>query len=303
MKVLWPPMAPTAAVEIRRMGSRACRRLSRRSLPVLCMFLVTMAGNVTGGGVSTTEVQVPTRGTSPASLPGELALPPGAGPFPAVILLHGCFGIQPASRERLREYASWYGDRGYAALILDSFGPRGVSTLCLGGEPGPLTRALDAYRALEYLAGLGSIDPRRVVLQGHSHGGATVLAALDELTAEMAGTPLRFAAGIAYYPPCEYGSAVSAEFYAPVLILIGAKDDWTPAAACERLHARQQTQAPGRVRLTVYPDATHSFDFNAPPRRNQYGHYLAYHFDATRDAARQVEHLLRDVAKRRTYAR
>jgi len=74
-----------------------------------------------------------------------------------------------------------------AGLVLDSFAPRGVSTLCLGGEPGPLTRALDACRALEYLAGLGSIDPRRVVLQGHSHGGATVLNALDEITAEMAG--------------------------------------------------------------------------------------------------------------------
>jgi dienelactone hydrolase len=226
-------------------------------------------------------------------------MPRGAGPFPAVILLHGCLGIVPASRERLLEYSSWYADRGYAGLILDSFASRGVSTLCLGGEPGPLTRALDAYRALEYLAGLGSIDPRRVVLQGHSHGGATVLTALDDLTAEMAGTPLRFAAGVAYYPPCAYGSAMSAEFYTPVLILIGAKDDWTPAATCEQLRARQEAQAPGRVRLNVYPGATHSFDFNAPPRRNQYGHYLAYDPDpdATRDAARRVETFLREVVE------
>jgi dienelactone hydrolase len=72
---------------------------------------------------------------------------------------------------------------------------------------------------------------------------------------------------------------------------------WAPAAECERLHARQQTQAPGRVRLTVYPDAAHSFDFNAPPRRNQYGHYLAYDPDATRDAARRVEGFLREVVK------
>ena len=112
-----------------------------------------------------------------------------------------------------------------------------MSTLCLGGEPSPFTRAVDAYRALDYLASLGTIDRRRVVLQGHSHGGSAVLAALDGLTAEMAGTSLRFAAGIAYYPNCTYSPA---EFYAPVLIMIGEKDDWTPAKPCEQLHARQQ---------------------------------------------------------------
>ena len=246
-------------------------------------------------GVSGTRVDIPTRSASPANLPGELTLPGGAGPFAAVILLHGCRGVgPPEARERLREYASWYADRGYAGLILDSFSPRGVSTLCLGGEPTPHTRALDAYRALQYLAGLGSIDPRRVVLQGHSHGGATVLTALDEITAEMAGTPLRFAAGVAYYPPCAYSPA---EFYAPILILIGQKDDWTPAADCERLHGRQQANAPGRLRLTVYPGATHVFDFKAPPRRNEYGKYLAYDPDATRDAERRVEGFLREIVK------
>jgi len=264
------------------------------------ILLVAIFVGAAGAGMSPTRVHVPTRSASPASLPGELTIPRGAGPFPAVIILHGCVGIgPPAARERFREYASWYADRGYAGLILDSFAPRGVSTVCLGGEPTPLTRAVDVYRALEYLAGLGSIDPRQVVLQGHSHGGATVLTALDEITAEMVGTPLRFAAGVAYYPPCAYpsGAYSSAQFYAPVLILIGEKDDWTPAADCEQLHVRQQAQAPGRVRLTVYPGATHGFDFNLPPRRNEYGKYQAYDADATSDAARHVQRFLREVVK------
>jgi dienelactone hydrolase len=260
-------------------------------LPILVVAIFVGAA---GAGVSTTRVHVPTRSATPATLPGELTMPKGPGPFPAVILLHGCRGIPPAAREWLLEYASWYADRGYAGLILDSFSPRGVSTLCLGGEPTPFTRALDAYRALEYLAGLGSVDARRVVLQGHSHGGATVLNALDDITAEMAGTPLRFAAGVAYYPPCAYSPA---EFYAPVLILIGEKDDWAPAAACQQLYARQHAHAPGRLRLIVYPGATHVFDVNAPPRRNEYGKDLAYDPDATRDAARRVESFLHEVVK------
>ena len=270
-----------------------------KSIGLLILIVSSFVG-AAGAGGSATGVHVPTRGASPASLPAELTMPQGTGPFPAVIILHGCAGLgPPVARARLVEYASWYADRGYAGLIVDSFTPRGVSTLCLGGEPAPLARAFDAYRALEYLAGLGSIDPRRVVLQGHSHGGATVLTALDEVTAEMAGTPLRFAAGVAYYPPCAYeaGAYGSAELYAPVLILIGEKDDWTPAADCERLHARQQRQAPGRMRLIVHPGATHGFDFNLPPRRNEYGKYQAYDPDATREAARRIESFLREVVK------
>ncbi len=265
-----------------------------RKTSMLPILVVAIFVGAAGAGVSAMRVDVPTRSASPATLPGELTMPKGAGPFPAVILLHGCRGIPPAAREWLLEYASWYADHGYAGLILDSFAPRGVSTLCSGvGEPTPFTRAVDAYRALEYLAGLGSIDPRRVMLQGHSHGGATVLTALAEITAEVAGTPLRFAAGVAYYPPCAYSPA---EFYAPVLILIGEKDDWTPAAACQQLYARQQAQ-PGRVRLFVYPGATHVFDVNAPPRRNEYGKDLAYDPDASRDAARRVEGFLHEVVK------
>lgn len=35
----------------------------------------------------------------------------------------------------------------------------------------------------------------------------------------------------------------------------------------------------------------------SPPRRNEYGKYLAYDPDATRDEARRVESFLREVVK------
>jgi dienelactone hydrolase len=43
----------------------------------------------------------------------------------------------------------------------------------------------------------------------------------------------------------------------PTLIAVGAKDEVTPAADCERL-AKQQP--PGRVKFVVYPGAAHAFD-------------------------------------------
>ena len=80
--------------------------------------------------------------------------------------------------------------------------------------------------------------------------------------------------------------------------LIGDKDDWTPAAPCEGLHAHQEQRAPGRVRLIVYPGATHSFDFNSPRRYNEYGKLLAFDASATRDAQRRVEAFLAKVLPR-----
>src|SRR5690348_6955805 len=46
-----------------------------------------------------------------------LELPAGAGPFPAVIVLHGCNGIGIGSRTWAQRLHQW----GYAVLLLDSF--------------------------------------------------------------------------------------------------------------------------------------------------------------------------------------
>jgi len=52
---------------------------------------------------------------------------------------------------------------------------------------------------------------------------------------------------------------------APLLILIGEKDDWTPADPCEAL--TKAAQAAGYpVTLKVYPGAYHAFDSERPPR-------------------------------------
>jgi poly(3-hydroxybutyrate) depolymerase len=57
-----------------------------------------------------------------APLRGLLFRPKGEGPFPAVVLLHGCRGIQPYQRDWAGKLAEW----GYVALLVDSFGPRNV---------------------------------------------------------------------------------------------------------------------------------------------------------------------------------
>ncbi len=52
---------------------------------------------------------------------------------------------------------------------------------------------------------------------------------------------------------------------APLLILIGEKDDWTPAAPCQAL-ADAARAAGTPVSIKVYPGAHHSFDSPNPTR-------------------------------------
>src|SRR2546422_2316465 len=52
--------------------------------------------------------------------------PEGPGPFPAVVLLHGCHGVSESNHE----WSRWFRDQGYVALIVDSWSPRGYGKTC-----------------------------------------------------------------------------------------------------------------------------------------------------------------------------
>ena len=130
----------------------------------------------------------------------------------------------------------------------------------------PARRAHDAYAALAHLRTLPYVDSRHVGLMGGSHGGSTTLATM----ATRAGNG--FAAAVALYPSCAPGRRgwhgdASGIYHtsAPVLILIGERDDWTPAAPCVKF-AEEARQAGKPVAIKVYPGAHHSVDSDRPVR-------------------------------------
>ncbi|MCS5615792.1 MAG: dienelactone hydrolase family protein, partial [Candidatus Marinimicrobia bacterium] len=67
-----------------------------------------------------------------------------------------------------------------------------------------------------------------------------------------------------FYPPCFIEPDLLTFTNAPMHILIGEIDNWTPAAACEELVPKMQ-MAGTNIDLTVYPDSHHSFDRRTPP--------------------------------------
>jgi dienelactone hydrolase len=219
---------------------------------------------------------------------GYLFSPPGTGPFPAVVLMHGCDGYDWQRRGQpgwtlFKSYARRYVAHGYVALVLDSFEPRGVANAC--GEPqrvGPRRRAWDALSAARWLGTLGTVDRDRLVLQGDSHGGWTVLVTLQQ---GLWSLPEHFAAGIAFYPYCYETTG----FSAPLLVLIGDKDDWTPAWRCRQMVA---PLAAGAVELHVFPGAYHAFDFPLPAHTNALGHFIRYDAAATEASWRAIDNFL-----------
>jgi dienelactone hydrolase len=225
---------------------------------------------------------------APPSIDLYLRIPEGRGPFPAVIYLHGCGGLEWRFADAA---ADNYLAMGYAVAVLDSLAPRGVMNVCRPGawNVSPLMRAFDAHAALAYLSGRPEVDPKRIYLHGESHGGDTVIAALGaNFTRDfLPDRTLRFAGGIAYYPYCGNLSGPAS----PLLILAGGRDDWTPGSYCREIADRLSgPHAP--VQVVVYPDAYHAFNHQLGDVI-YLGHALSYDAAATADSLKQIAAFLK----------
>ncbi|MFQ5899911.1 MAG: dienelactone hydrolase family protein [Candidatus Methylomirabilia bacterium] len=243
---------------------------------------------------------------SPLTVTGRIHRPKGPGPFPAVVLLHGCDGIDSGTRR----WARWLSERGYLSLIVDSFSPRGFKEVCTFGGPDieRTARFDDAFGALQYLQSLPFVDPRRIAAIGWSHGGVYAIAAINGPSLARARArgvmmpAIGFTASVALYPGGCF-SLVDELVVAPLLLLIGGADDWTPQGPCLEMVEKMKRRG-AEASITVYPDAYHYFDVPDQPfttlpdvaNRNKpggcCGATVGYHPEAAADASRRIEAFL-----------
>lgn len=217
--------------------------------PILTRTLPTRAGAV----------------EQPGTVTGDLSLPMGHERVPAVIVLHSCAGITPT----IAEWARALNGMGYAALVVDSFGPRGVKESCTGHvSVNPGSRLADLFRAHELLVTHARVDPERIGVLGFSHGGWVALWASHGWYQRrfMRGTLKPPAAFAAFYPAgCNVQLLQEDDVRAPVRIFQGTADDWTTIDHCRNWVARRR--AAGRdVSLVEYAGALHGFDIALYPQ-------------------------------------
>ena len=237
---------------------------------------------IAGGFTNVTAIPV----NDPAikAISGALFKPTGAGPFPAVVYMIGCAGLDPPPiRAQLKTDIDRMLAKGMAILVVDSFTPR--------NEPEGVCANLDGEKAMQYftrggndalaavavLKAMPEIDAKHIFLVGFSYGAISSLQATD--TKNAASRDSGVAGVIAYYPFCYDGVDPSVR----TLVLIGEKDDWTPAANCQAVTGKTNFE------VVVYPGATHVFNMPSEKPVDYLGHHFVYDEKATQDAQEHAD--------------
>ena len=181
--------------------------------------------------------------------------------YPAVIVVHGLGGYRDANEGFV---AAELRKAGFATLTYDSFAARGTTGAALQGSPGYLPPGVaDAYAALRLLSGEPRIDPDRIAIIGFSYGAEVAhLTAFETLRSALNPGPGRFAAHVAFYPGGTFGAIAEANAYtgAPVLMLLGERDDNLPVAKIEAYLAYARAAGtPAPIQTVIYPGAYHAW--------------------------------------------
>lgn len=202
-------------------------------------------------------------------------IPEGEGPFPAIVLLHGCGGLTPYV---IREWPSYLTSLGYTVLVVDSYGSRGAKNCKQTKYHHTRILAEDAFGALDYLATLPSVDTNRVGVMGFSRGAIAVSQYIvNSIREELEG--VNFKAAIALYGACssEYDSD------SVPLMAIAAEKDLKNASPCIAVGK----QSP-ELEVHVIPGAYHGFDSRSASGKVDFGGTEMRYSESATNKARQL---------------
>jgi dienelactone hydrolase len=205
------------------------------------------------------------------TLHAALYRPEGAGPFPAIVALHDCGGLDnrpAATAELYNEWAKILVAGGFVVLFPDSFGSRGLGSQCRVRRPtvdSSNARVDDARAARHWLQAQPYVRPDHISLLGWSSGGSAALWTVRPNAVPHDGGP-DFRSAVALYPGCRRLRETAWSARVPTLILIGSADDWKLASTCQQMVTGAHGRS-ARVEIIVYPGAHHEFDrANSPIR-------------------------------------
>ena len=219
-------------------------------------------------------------GDNETKLIGYLFKPTGKGPFPAVVMLHGRAGAYSSLADgrytaetlskRHKFWGEFWAERGYIALMVDSFGPRGYwkgfGKHSYEDRPSEVSeqtaRPLDAYGALAFLRKRRDIVADRIGLQGWSNGGMTALVTMSSRAPGITqpSPETGFRAALAFYPGCGM-EAIQKSYrnYAPIQMFIAGADEEVSPERCVKWEKNVKNSG-GDIHLIEFEGAAHNFD-------------------------------------------
>jgi dienelactone hydrolase len=193
---------------------------------------------------------------------GWLLMPETAtGPVPCIVACHGSLGWRGHHHEHM---VRWL-EAGIAVFRVHSFEARNVTSIV--EDQMAVTHAMlltDAYRALEMLGSHPGIEAARIGVTGWSLGGTVSLYAAWEPIAEaLAPNGERFAAHLPLYPAAHLRPEEPRWTGAPIRVLHGADDDYTPVRFVDEL--AEELRSHGiPIEVIAYEGGHHSFDSIEP---------------------------------------
>jgi dienelactone hydrolase len=242
----------------------------------------------------------------------KIKTPPGKGPFPTIICIHGSSGlINPDGRmwKTASDWAEYLAGLGYATICVDSYTGRSINAMSdlqnkmfVGQQPGDVLVALNEARKLSF------VDKENLVLIGWSMGAWSIMDIFamnppEEIPANLKNVqdhPLGgLKAAVLFYPYCDPPAKAKGKGWTqdiPVLILMGGKDPLTKACL-EIVSILENKRRP--VKAHVYPSAQHVFD--GTPEDGKYFPSIPPSHDpeVTADARERVKEFLAEAFQAR----
>jgi carboxymethylenebutenolidase len=204
-------------------------------------------------------------------VPGYLARPAGAGPFPGVVVIQEWWGLN----DHIKDVTDRFAREGFVALAPDLY--RGQVAL-EPDEARKLAMELTHPRAIQdiqgavtYLLAQPIVEPKKAGVVGFCMGGG--------LTLLMSHAGKNLGAAVVFYGRGELDDATAAQVAVPLLGLFGEADQGIPV---ETVRANERIlKAHGKTsEFVIYPGAPHAFFNDDRPH--------IYYKEAAEDAWRRT---------------
>jgi dienelactone hydrolase len=187
-------------------------------------------------------------------LQGQLAIPKGPGPHPAVLVMHEARGLGPHVRRR----AAMLAEAGYLALASDMYGsgryfedPQEAAEPFMAMQKNPALLRARALAAFEALRAHPHADSARLAAIGFCFGGQCVL--------ELARSGADARAVVSFHGILATQAPAQPQgVRAKVLAIAGAKDPYAPLSDVAAFQA-EMTAAAADWQLTLYGEGSHAF--------------------------------------------